>query len=114
MIGILQWAVDISRVDILLEVSLLSSHLALTRIVHLQTLYHIFGYLKQVPKRKLYFYPVSPLISEDRLHRFDWEDFYRNSKEAIPDHMPNPRGKIMTTHFFVDAKHSVDKVTRLS
>ena len=53
LIGILRWAVEIGRVDILLEVSLLSSHLDLPRIGHLQALYHIFGYLKQVPKRKL-------------------------------------------------------------
>ena len=72
LIRILQWAVDIGRVDILLEVSLLSSNLALPRIGHLQAVYHIFDYLKQVPKRKLTFDPVSPLISKDRLHKFDW------------------------------------------
>ena len=114
LIGILRWAVDIVRVDILLEVSLLSSHLALPIIGHLQALYHIFGYLKQVPKRKLYFDPVSPLVSEDHFHKFDWEDFYRDSKEAIPDDMPKPRGKIMTTHCFVDANNAADKVTRRS
>ena len=70
--------------------------------------------MKQVPKRKLYFDPVSPLISEDRFHKFDWEDFYRDSKEAIPDDMPKPRDKIMTTHCFVDANHTADKVTRRS
>ena len=48
MIGILLWAVEIGRVDIVLEVSLLSSHLTLPRIGHLQAVYHIFGYLKQV------------------------------------------------------------------
>ena len=36
LIGILRWAVEIGRVDILLEVSLLSSHLALPRVGHLQ------------------------------------------------------------------------------
>ena len=51
LIGILRWAVEIRKVDILLEVLLLSSHLALTRVGHLQTVYRIFGYLKQVPKR---------------------------------------------------------------
>ena len=89
-------------------------HLNLKRIGHLRAVYHIFGYLKQVPKRKLYFYPVSPLISEDRFHKFDWEYFYRDSKEAIPDDMPKPRGKIMTTHCFVDANHVADKVQRRS
>ena len=99
MIGILQWVVEIGRVDILLEVSLLSSHLALPRIGHLQAVYHIFGYLKQVPKRKLFFDPVSPLISKYRLHKFDWEDFYRDSKEEIPDDMPKPRGNIIRNFF---------------
>ena len=90
----------------------MSSHLDFTRIGHLHAIYHIFGYLKQGPEMKLYFDPVSPLISEDFFHRFDWEDFYRDSKKAIPDDIPNLRGKIMTTHCFVDANHAVDKVTR--
>ena len=81
MIGILGWAVEIGRVDILLEVSLLLSQLALPRIGHLQAIYHIFGYLKQVPKRKLYFDPVLPFISKDSSHKFNWEDFYRDSKK---------------------------------
>ena len=53
LIGILRWAVETGKVDILLEVSLLSSHLALPRVGHLQSVYRIFGYLKQVPKRKM-------------------------------------------------------------
>ena len=92
----------------------MSSHLALPRIGHLQAVYNIFLYLKQVPKRKLYFDPVFPLISKDRFHKFDWEDFYRDSKEAIPDDMPKPRGKIMTMHCFVDANHAAEKVTMRS
>ena len=75
LIGILRWAVEIGRVDILLEVSLLSSHLALPRSGHLQAVYEIFVYLKHVPKRKLYFDPVSPSISEDRFHKFDGGTF---------------------------------------
>ena len=114
LIGILQWAVNIGRVDILLEVSLLSSHLALPIIGHLQSVYHIFVYLKQLPKRKLYLDPVLSLISEDHFHKFDWEDFYRNSKESIHDDMPKSRGKIMTTHCFVDSNPAADKVTRRS
>ena len=68
--------------------------------------------MKQVPKRKLYIDPVSPLIREDHFHKFDWEECYRDSREAITDDMPNPRGKIMTTHCFVDANHAAEKVTR--
>ena len=47
LIGVLRWAIEIGRVDILLEVALLSSHLALPREGHLQQVYHIFGYLKK-------------------------------------------------------------------
>ena len=57
LIGILHWSVKIGRVDILLEVSLLSSQVVLPRVGHLQDVYRMFGYLKQVPKRKLYFDP---------------------------------------------------------
>ena len=67
-----------------------------------------------MPKRKLYFDPIMPLISEDCFHKFDWEDFYRDSKEAINDDIPKPIGKIMTAHCFVDANHATDKVTRRS
>ena len=73
----------------------MSSRLDSPRIEYLQSVYNIFVYLKQVPKRKLYFDPVSPLISKDRFHKFDWEDFYRDFKEEIPDDMPKPSGKIM-------------------
>jgi len=64
LIGILRWAVEIGRIDILLEVSLLSSHLALPREGHLAQVYHIFGYLKSSPRRRLFFDPTDPIISE--------------------------------------------------
>ena len=67
----MRWSVRIGRADILLEVSILSSHLALPRVGHLQAVYRIFRYLKQVPKRKLYFNPTKPSISEDRFKSFD-------------------------------------------
>ena len=43
LIGILRWMVELGRVDICLEVSLLSSHLALPRVGHLEEVYHIFA-----------------------------------------------------------------------
>ena len=46
LVGILRWIVELGRVDIFLEVSLMSSHLALPREGHLDKLFHIFAYLK--------------------------------------------------------------------
>ena len=45
-IGILQWAVELGRLDILHKVSKLSFYNASPRIVHLDTVFRIFGYLK--------------------------------------------------------------------
>ena len=49
LIGILRWAVEIGRIDIFLEVSLLSQYQANPRFGHLEAAYHIFAYLKKHP-----------------------------------------------------------------
>ena len=56
LIGTLRGAVEIGRIDILLEVSLLSTHLALPREFHMEKFLHIFGYLKLHKKMRLMFY----------------------------------------------------------
>ena len=114
LIGIIRWAVEIGRVDIFLEVSLLSSQLALPRVGHLQAVYRVFGYLKQVHKRKLYFDPRKPIISEDRFQKFDWGYLYPDSCEHIPLDIPRPKVKSVLTHCFVDANHAGDNTTRRS
>ena len=45
MTGVLRWAIELGRIDIAMEVSMLSSHFALPREGHLQQGYHIFGFL---------------------------------------------------------------------
>mmetsp|Transcript_5914 Transcript_5914/g.9070 ORF Transcript_5914/g.9070 Transcript_5914/m.9070 type:complete len:287 (-) Transcript_5914:332-1192(-) len=114
LIGVLQWVIELGRVDILLEVSLLSSHLALPCTGHLQQVYHIFGYLKASPRRRLYFDPDYPAVSQDRFESFDWYDFYKDAAEDVPTNMPEPLGKEVEIHCFVDANHAGDKVTRHS
>jgi hypothetical protein len=77
-IGVLRWATEVGRVDILHEVSTLSSHMALPRIGHLHQVYHVFGYLKQNPKRTLAFNPQFPAIDEGRFTNYEnWHEFYR-------------------------------------
>ena len=45
LIGVLRWIVELGRVDMDVEVSMMSSHLALPRVGHLKEIYHIFAYL---------------------------------------------------------------------
>jgi hypothetical protein len=114
LIGVLRWAVELGRVDILLEASLMSTHMAMPREGHLQQLYRMFGYLKLYPKRKLAFDFQHPIISERMFQTYDWYEFYRDATEAIPNDMPIPRGNPMSTHCFVDASHGSDRATRRS
>ena len=114
LVGVLRWAVELGRVDILLEVALMSTHMAMPREGHLQQLYRIFGYFKIYPKRKIAFDFHHPKISERMFKQYDWSDFYRDATEAIPSDMPWPRGNPMSTHCFVDASHGSDRATRRS
>ena len=109
--GVLRWACEIGRVDILIETSLFSTDPASPRIGHLEQVFHIFGYLKDSSKRKLGFDPGRPKIDINRFHRIDCQDFYKGVKEAIPPNITNPRGNSVSTHFFVDANHAGNKVT---
>ena len=47
LIGVLRWIVELGRVDVCLECSLLSSHLALPREGHMLQLFQIFAYMKK-------------------------------------------------------------------
>ena len=71
LIGILRWAIEIGRADILLEVTLLSSQLASPQRGHMDQVYHIFGYLKKNLKRKIYLDPDLPDNNESRFQKFD-------------------------------------------
>jgi hypothetical protein len=46
LIGIARWAIELGRIDIYLEISLLSQYQANPRVGHLEALYHVFAYLK--------------------------------------------------------------------
>jgi len=50
LIGVLRWATELGRVDIFLEVSLLSQYQAAPRDGHMEQLLRIFAYLDQHPK----------------------------------------------------------------
>jgi hypothetical protein len=112
LIGILRWAVELGRMDILLEVSLMSTYFAAPREGHLEQVFHIFGYLKKVPRKRIAFDPDYPEINESRFKAYDWNDFYRDAEEAIPPNAPDPLGKPVSLHCFVDANLAGNVVTR--
>ena len=71
LIGVLQWAVELGRLDMLSEVhALMSAYLASPREGHLKEVLHTLAYIKQHPKRKLSFDPDSVQINQARVKRY--------------------------------------------
>ena len=114
LIGILRWIIELGRMDISVEVSMLSSMLASPRDGHLEQTYHIFSYLKSHHNARLVFDPSIPALNMDSLNLPDWSSFYGNLKENIPENMPCPKGREMVIICYVDADHATDKITRRS
>ena len=115
LIGILRWAVELGRVDICLEVSLLSSFLCMPREGHLNAAYNVFAYLDKHLDANLVFDDIYPLIDTSVFKKTDWsETYYGPPGEEIPHNMPEPRGNPVVISCFVDANHAGDLVTRKS
>jgi hypothetical protein len=114
LIGILRWAIDLGCIDIYIDVSLLSSHLAQPRIGHLEQVFHIFSYLKHHLNSHLVFDPNYVTWDQASFQEFDWTEFYHDAKESIPLDAPQPRGHAVQINAFVDADHAGNKITRRS
>ena len=114
LIGILRWAVELGRLDIYLEVSLLSQYLASPREGHLETAYHLFAYLKTHQDVKIVFDPSVPQCDEAAFPKVDWTEQYGELEEELPPAMPKARGNPVTISCFVDADHAGNRITRRS
>jgi hypothetical protein len=111
-IGVLRWAVEIGRIDITCEVSMLAALTAAPRVGHLKAMLHIFSYLNQHDRSKLVM-DDSYVRIDDELD-FDWSEFYPEAREDIPTSIPEPRGNEVQMTVFVNADHAGDKMTRRS
>ena len=117
LIGVLRWIVELGRVDICLEVSMMSSHVALPREGHFEQLLHIFAYLKNKHNTELVYDPSDPVVDEAKFDQRDWassEFGHVVGKEELPPNMPEPRGLGFVMRAKVDADHAADTVSRQS
>jgi hypothetical protein len=114
LIGILRWACELGRVDILFEVSSLALHSAMPREGHLEVVYHVIAYLKNHGNSKIVFDEGMPDIDELAFIQLDWKDLYGDVKEEMSPKMPKPRSKSVKVSCFVDADHAGNLVTRRS
>jgi hypothetical protein len=119
LIGVLRWSVELGRIDINTEVSMLSQHQCLPREGHLDAIYRIFWYLsKQISRgheARIIFDPTRMNTDENLFSSAtDWKDFYPDAEEAIPMNMPKPRGHSVKVSCYVDADHASNRATRRS
>ena len=115
LIGVLRWMVEMGRIDITCEVSMMSSFVAMPREGHLQQLYHMFAYLKSHHNARLVFDPSYPEVNDEDFPKKNWSMIYGESlKEDIPPNAPEPLGMEFVIRAYVDADHAGDKITRRS
>lgn len=117
LIGQMRWMVEIGRIDIATEISLLSSHLAYPREGHMHAALHTMAHLKQRHNTRMVFDPTYPDIDHDSFHQADnatWKEQYGDVREALPPNMPEALGKPVDLRLFVDSDHAGDKSIRRS
>ena len=90
MIGMLHWATELGRVDVLHEISILSQYQASPREGHLEQLIHIFAYLEKKPRLSLYMDPDLPVFPADAFSTTsnEFKEYYCDADELMPHKMP--------------------------
>jgi hypothetical protein len=113
-IGILRWCVELGRIDIITEVSMLSTYLCLPLERHLEAVFHVFAYLGMHHNARVVFDPTYPAVDMGTFIKTEWKSMYGDVKEMTPSDAPIPCGKEVDLRLFVDSDHSGEQFTRRS
>merc|ERR1712091_385272 len=112
LIGSLQWAISIGRYDICTAVMSMSKFRCMPREGHMDRVKRIIGYLCKFCHFTISFRTQELDPVDTPVNKFDWaKTAYGNPQEEIPDKMPQPRGKRVTTVSYFDASLMHDVLT---
>ena len=104
MVGQLQWLITLGRFDIQAQVITMSRFRAQPRKGHLDWLKRIYAYVIRTKDYATRFRTTEPDYSYLPDQNFDWaHTVYGNVHEIIPDDIPDPLGKSVTTTTTVNA-----------
>ena len=122
LVGIARWLCELGRIDILLEISLLSQYLAQPRMGHLTQLLNVFYYIRHHNRSWMPLDPTSFDVNwspkgeeaspQERAQGM--QELYPDAEDPLPPDMPKPLGKAVNINVFVDADHAGNQVTRRS
>ena len=114
LVGVLQWILELGRVDAIAEISMLSSYLCNPRDGHMDAALHVYSYFKSHHNARLVLDPSYPEIDQSNFIHRNWNNAYGDVKEELPPDMPEPLGKDVDLRLYVDSSHANDKVNRRS
>jgi hypothetical protein len=104
MIVALQWIVTIGRFDINTAVMTMSGIRMAPRIVHLNSLRRIYGYLSKMQHDSIRVRTEEPDYTDLPDNAHDWTfSVYGNVTEPLPTDAPEPLGNYVTLSHYVDA-----------
>jgi hypothetical protein len=103
-IGILRWCVELGRIEIVTEVSMLSTYLCLPREDHLE-IHH---------NTRVVLDPTYPAVDMGTFIKTGWKSMYGDANETIPSDAHIHRGKEVDLRLFVDSDHAGEPFTRHS
>eukprot|EP00978_Attheya_sp_CCMP212_P041596 scaffold240551_cov67-Attheya_sp.AAC.3 len=88
-IGILRSMVELGSDDIITEVSMLATQMAMPRQGHLETIFHIYAYLDKKHNSTMVFdLSYYPEIDHRSFKDCEWKNFYGNVNEALSTNAP--------------------------
>ena len=90
-VGMLRWIVELGRIDIITEVSMMSSHMAAPRVGHLERVFQMYSCLANKHNARLVFDPSYPDIKMSAfVEGQEWEKFCGDVREEVPPNRPEP------------------------
>ena len=111
MIGELQWAVALGRIDIICATVTMARFRPAPRGGHLDCLKCIYCFLRNYKKTAIKFNVEMPDYSQYKVEKVNWGSIYHPCGEEIPSDMPIPKGKPVLTTSFWDANLLHDIIT---
>ncbi|CAJ1930147.1 unnamed protein product [Cylindrotheca closterium] len=112
LIGILRWLVELGRLDVCAEVSMMSLYNAMPCVGHFHAVLRLFGYLETHPSCEIVMDSAYMALTD--IPKSEWHEFYPWAKEVLPPDMPEALGRAVKIVVFVDASHASNLVTRQS
>ena len=114
IIRILNWIVELGRVDINNSVERLTTFLSIPRAGNLRASLHMFSYLDHYDRTKLVFDPSMPshIVNFNKVK--NCQEHYPYAEDDFPLNMPDSLGPPVRITCFLDSDHTGDQLTRSS